>query len=132
MSVERSHANDTESFTTAEYSENETLIIGGESTYAQKQIAETMAARHLLEQAVRYQVEWKLRGDCGQLETTKAMYIFFGPAGPEHKDLKMRREQLAKNICRGCKVLSNCLAYAIKHDEKGIWGGTTENERREY
>lgn len=37
----------------------------------------------------------------------------------------------AKRICQGCEVRSECLEYAIAHDERfGIWGGMTERERR--
>lgn len=37
----------------------------------------------------------------------------------------------AKNLCGQCFYKSDCLAYALKNNEKGIWGGTTENERIE-
>lgn len=37
----------------------------------------------------------------------------------------------AKSICRACDVQAECLAYALNSDEKfGIWGGTSERERR--
>lgn len=36
----------------------------------------------------------------------------------------------AKAVCAGCVVRSDCLEYAIAHDEKwGVWGGTTGRER---
>lgn len=35
----------------------------------------------------------------------------------------------AKKLCGQCFYQTNCLAYALKNNEKGIWGGTTENER---
>jgi hypothetical protein len=35
----------------------------------------------------------------------------------------------AKKLCGQCFYKSDCLAYALKNNEKGIWGGTTENER---
>jgi WhiB family transcriptional regulator, redox-sensing transcriptional regulator len=36
----------------------------------------------------------------------------------------------AKRVCRGCEVRSECLEYALEHDEKfGIWGGLSERER---
>ncbi|OPG10627.1 hypothetical protein B1L11_23225 [Microbispora sp. GKU 823] len=38
--------------------------------------------------------------------------------------------RLAKAVCRGCPVVSECLAYAIEHGEVGVWGGTTEKERK--
>lgn len=36
----------------------------------------------------------------------------------------------AKSICRRCPYRARCLAWAIQHREKGIWGGTTENDRK--
>lgn len=37
----------------------------------------------------------------------------------------------AKAVCRGCDVREPCLAYALRNGEKfGIWGGTSERERR--
>lgn len=38
--------------------------------------------------------------------------------------------QIAKRICQRCPKVAECLAWALKHDEHGVWGGTTENERR--
>lgn len=38
---------------------------------------------------------------------------------------------LAKRICNRCPVREECLEYALAAGEKyGIWGGTTERERR--
>jgi WhiB family transcriptional regulator, redox-sensing transcriptional regulator len=37
----------------------------------------------------------------------------------------------AKQICRGCQVRETCLEYALRNNLKhGIWGGTSERERR--
>ena len=42
------------------------------------------------------------------------------------------REQRAKEICGSCAVSEQCLAYALTiREQHGIWGGLTENERRE-
>jgi WhiB family redox-sensing transcriptional regulator len=35
----------------------------------------------------------------------------------------------AKSICVRCEVREPCLAYALEHNEKGIWGGLSERER---
>lgn len=36
----------------------------------------------------------------------------------------------AKAICARCPVIEPCLELAIEEDRKGIWGGTTDRERR--
>jgi hypothetical protein len=43
-----------------------------------------------------------------------------------------KRETEAKRICARCPVKSPCLAYALGvHEALGIWGGSTEAERRQ-
>ena len=36
----------------------------------------------------------------------------------------------AKEICSSCPLITDCLEYALNHGEFGIWGGTTEEQRR--
>jgi WhiB family redox-sensing transcriptional regulator len=37
----------------------------------------------------------------------------------------------AKAVCAACPVMAECLEWALAHDERfGIWGGTSERERR--
>ena len=43
---------------------------------------------------------------------------------------RYRYEREAKAICAECPYKTACLEYAIKNSEMGIWGGTTELERR--
>jgi hypothetical protein len=35
-----------------------------------------------------------------------------------------------KQFCKQCPFQVDCLAYALSHDVKGIWGGTTGLERK--
>lgn len=40
--------------------------------------------------------------------------------------------QAALAVCAACPVREECLAHALDTNERfGIWGGTTEKERRE-
>lgn len=42
------------------------------------------------------------------------------------------RADLARTICAACPVWTNCLGYALAANETlGIWGGTTERQRRQ-
>ena len=46
-----------------------------------------------------------------------------GPALPQIDE--------AKRICQACPARTPCLAWALEHGvAAGIWGGTTEEERR--
>lgn len=36
----------------------------------------------------------------------------------------------ARRYCDGCAIQSACLDWAMKHNERGIWGNTTEVQRR--
>lgn len=35
-----------------------------------------------------------------------------------------------KSICRRCPVMGECLDWALNHGENGVWGGTSEADRR--
>ena len=44
--------------------------------------------------------------------------------------LKSRHANWAKWMCSRCPVAAECLDYALTNPEWGVWGGTTEEERR--
>ncbi|OGY56984.1 MAG: hypothetical protein A2119_01200 [Candidatus Colwellbacteria bacterium GWA2_46_10] len=55
----------------------------------------------------------------------------FFPHDPENQDAREQREQMAKSLCTRCDAKGECLEFALATREKyGIWGGTTEKERR--
>jgi WhiB family redox-sensing transcriptional regulator len=63
--------------------------------------------------------EWTTDALCAQVDPA----LFYPEAGEPNRD--------AKRICAGCEVRAECLAYALAHRERfGVWGGTTERERR--
>ena len=39
-------------------------------------------------------------------------------------------ERGAKQLCSTCPYKVQCLLYALKNDEVGIWGGTTDGQRK--
>ena len=39
-------------------------------------------------------------------------------------------DRTAKSICASCAVRLECLDYAVRADEYGIWGGYDQEERR--
>lgn len=62
--------------------------------------------------------EWMAQGAYADELTAR----FF--AGPSSKQAAR-----AIDVCRRCRVRRACLAFALEHDERGIWGGTTDRER---
>ncbi len=71
---------------------------------------------------------WQLRALCRGNHS----HLFFPPSTFERKDERERRELRARAICRVCPVMSECLEYAMRIREPyGIWGGFTENERKD-
>jgi WhiB family redox-sensing transcriptional regulator len=70
--------------------------------------------------------DWQLRATCRQVETD----LFFPQEGETHHG-RRGRERAAKRICRSCPVLAQCRNHALSVGEPfGIWGGTTEADRR--
>ena len=53
----------------------------------------------------------------------------FFPEKGEHEFII--RINYAKRICNNCLAKQECLEYALSNKVSGIWGGTTENERRQ-
>ena len=45
-------------------------------------------------------------------------------------DMPNSRALDAKAICKTCPVINDCLQHALEHYEQGVWGGTTDNQRR--
>lgn len=64
-------------------------------------------------------LSWQPRANCIGVDPD----IFFPERGASTKE--------AKSICGACDVRADCLEYALENSEKfGIWGGTSERERR--
>ena len=65
------------------------------------------------------QDDWRRQAVCAQTDPE----AFFPDKGGSSRD--------AKAVCARCPVISECLEFALAHDERfGIWGGTSERERR--
>lgn len=67
--------------------------------------------------------DWQTLAACHDLP----LDLFFPSSGME----SLRNINVIKPFCAVCPVVVECLAYALSHpDERGIWAGTTENDRR--
>lgn len=68
--------------------------------------------------------EWRRGAACRDTDPD----LFF-PVGTTGAALDQIRS--AKKICKMCVARSECLEYAlVNNQESGIWGGTSEEERR--
>jgi WhiB family transcriptional regulator, redox-sensing transcriptional regulator len=68
--------------------------------------------------------EWRLLAACRNIDPE----LFFPPrrtgAGLDHIEA-------AKSVCRRCAVQLECLEFALAANQQdGVWGGTSEDERR--
>lgn len=62
---------------------------------------------------------WQERGSCYGVDPE----VFFPPTEEDASE--------ALSFCAGCAVKDICLAWAVQNGERyGVWGGTTEQQRR--
>lgn len=59
--------------------------------------------------------------------TVRKLDTFF----PEKEDKNYRQKTaLAKEVCRTCPYMAECLEWALKYEEFGVWGGTSPEDRK--
>lgn len=56
--------------------------------------------------------------------------LFTGYDGETTAD-RVFRETDAKAVCAECLLVNACLRWAQDHGERGVWGGTTDDDRKE-
>ncbi|HZR12564.1 MAG TPA: WhiB family transcriptional regulator [Acidimicrobiia bacterium] len=67
---------------------------------------------------------WRNRSACR--DTDPELFFPVGATG-----LAVDQIAAAKHICAQCTVTGECLEFALAtNQEAGVWGGTTEEERR--
>ena len=70
-------------------------------------------------------MDWRNYAACRDVDPD----LFF-PLGTSGASLLQIEE--AKQICRTCPVCRPCLQWALDSGDDGVWGGTTEDERRTH
>lgn len=78
----------------------------------------TIDLHELLEQT------WRERAACRLLPDDQT--FIFWPGRGDHTTT-----QAAKSVCLTCPVAQDCLDWALANNEAGIWGGTSEKQRRD-
>ncbi|ANZ35288.1 WhiB family transcriptional regulator [Lentzea guizhouensis] len=68
--------------------------------------------------------DWRAKGYCKYEDPE--LFFATGNSGPALLQIAE-----AKAVCRRCPVTSECLAWALESgQDAGVWGGMTEDERR--
>jgi WhiB family redox-sensing transcriptional regulator len=74
-------------------------------------------------------IEWDLmdwRTDAACRDTDPDLFFPVGTTGPAIEQI-----EAAKMVCQQCDAQAACLEFALAtNQESGIWGGTSEEERR--
>jgi WhiB family redox-sensing transcriptional regulator len=70
-------------------------------------------------ESIRNTERWTEDALCAQVDVGD---VFF----PNHGESPAE----AKRICHNCEVKAQCLAWALEHNEVGVWGEKTERERK--
>lgn len=63
-------------------------------------------------------LDWQAGAACTGIGTE----VFYAPESAPHQ---VPFETLAR-VCNPCPVKTECLNHAVKHEEFGYWGGTSE------
>jgi len=76
-----------------------------------------------------YESGWQLRGRCSTTDPTEIRrldQLFFSSAKGR---MSNSNKQMINELCGTCPVRHICFMDALVHDEDGVWGGTTKEER---
>ena len=69
-------------------------------------------------------MDWRDHARC--LDEDPDLFFPIGSTGPA-----VVQANRAKEVCRRCPVIHDCLEWALSnYQDAGVWGGTTEEERR--
>lgn len=86
--------------------------------------------------AVTGDISWQEEALCLGLYHRTGVDLFFppdNPGGPKRgRGISGESERIrsAKKICARCPVRMACLEFAVANNCSGVWGGTTDSERK--
>jgi len=70
-------------------------------------------------------INWRVRAVCRSEDPE----LFYPVSSSGH--VYAAQVERAKAVCRRCPVRAECLSEALASPQDGVWGGTTEAERRQ-
>ncbi len=69
-------------------------------------------------------MDWRQRAAC--IDEDPELFFPVGTTGQALEQLEQ-----AKAVCHTCEVRDECLQWALEtHQDSGVWGGMSEEERR--
>jgi WhiB family redox-sensing transcriptional regulator len=68
-------------------------------------------------------MNWRHRAACADKDPE--LFYPVGENGPALAQIAQ-----AKAVCHSCPVRAECLRWALDHGEEGVWGATSEDDRR--
>jgi WhiB family transcriptional regulator, redox-sensing transcriptional regulator len=71
-------------------------------------------------------MRWMDRGRCNG---TPNWQSFFADERAQRRGLPAEVPPDVMPLCGVCDVRNTCLTWALEHDEEGVWGGTTKQQR---
>lgn len=85
-----------------------------------------LVARQLAERRPVAPPDTTWRADASCRDTDPALFFPVGTTGPAISQI-----EAAKAVCEACPAQTPCLEFALlTNQDSGIWGGTSEDERR--
>ena len=83
-----------------------------------------LSSAHLLSLTIASD-EWRRHAACR--DTDPDLFFPVGTTGPAIEQIEN-----AKAVCKQCDAQADCLEFALAtNQDSGIWGGTSEDERRQ-
>lgn len=83
-----------------------------------------MITKTLLEKFENGAADWRCQAACR--DTDPDLFFPVGSTG-----LALEQIESAKVVCQTCDAKTDCLEFALAtNQDSGIWGGTSEDERR--
>jgi WhiB family redox-sensing transcriptional regulator len=104
----------------------------GEQTeicYIARELIHNLARRRPVALTWSRNIEWDVddwRDNASCRDTDPDLFFPIGTTGPAIEQIES-----AKRVCYACEAQEACLEFALAtNQESGIWGGTSEEERR--
>ncbi|MCW6003848.1 WhiB family transcriptional regulator [Micromonospora sp. CPCC 205371] len=73
-------------------------------------------------------VAWMDKANCSDT-SEQVKRLFFADELAKRRGLPAEVPADADALCQACVARVECLAWALEHDEFGVWGGTTRQQR---